>query len=802
MLKNYFKTAFRNLIREKIYTIINIVGLCVGMTCAILLYLYVDNELNYDSYHKDVSQIYRIATFYKFGGKESEVATTNGLIGKVSQHQFPKEIKSMVRVFKGTEEKPVANGQQSFFEKNIIYADSNFFDIFTHTFLEGNPATALTAKNSIVLTKSLAEKLFGSVKNALGKSIHVFDYQVNTVTAIIEDVPENSHFRFPAIISLHTVINLLNFEDPGNLRCHTYLKTAKGVNALSLVDKINQEVLEDMFQDFKAFEVEFKYILQAIQDIHLHSNLEFELEENTNIAFVYIFSASALFILLIASINYINLATARSVRRAKEVGIRKVIGGQVNQLFIQFLLESFVLTTFSLLLSLSLVELLLPSFNILSGKNLIMTYDFDTLLTLVSIIFLVTLLSGAYPAFVLTRFQPITVLKGKFASNKKGVLLRKVLVIFQFALAIIMLIGTGITYQQLNYIKAKDLGYNPENIITSNFFDDTLGTKSKIFPKLQKELLQHKNVKGLAFASVEPSSKEASTEKTTISFQGQESIVDMLVIDEKFADLMDLQITKGRNFSSKEKSDSMAVMVNEAFVTEYELRNPIGQKIGVNLDSTKKPRYTQKIVGVVKNFHLSPIHTPIMPAIIFFSPKKMNRLFIKISEHEPQKTLNYISKVWKKYDEKFAFAGQFLAKRIKQQYENNDKIEQIFIVFSLITIFIACLGLLGLATFTASQKTKEIGIRKVLGASVFNILGLVSKEFIYLISISSIIGIIVGYFVVDLWLHNFVYRICIEENWFVFLFAILFVFVIALITISFQAFRVTKINSVDVLKNE
>lgn len=803
MLKNYFKTAFRNLIREKIYTIINILGLSVGMTCAILLYLYIDNELHYDSYHKDASQIYRVASFYTFGGKKSEAAASNGLIAKASQQDFPKEIVSAVRVFRGTEEKPIAYARTRYFEKNIIYADSNFFDIFTHKFLAGNPKTALAEKNNIVLTKSMAKKLFGTVRNAMGKEIHVFDYQTNTVTAIIEDVPINSHFHFPAVISLSTVAHLGNFDEPGNLPCHTYIKVANNVNIQGLEDKINHKTLREMFEDFGAFDIEFRFILQAIQDIHLYSKLGFELEENADVSFIYIFSAVALFILIIASINYVNLATARSVKRAKEVGIRKVVGSHSSQLFIQFLLESCIITVFSLLLSLSLVELVIPSFNVLSGKDLNMIYNFDTMLVLLSITFLVTLLSGAYPAFVLTRFQPITVLKGKFANNKKGLMLRKTLVIFQFSLAIIMLIGTGITYQQLNFIKAKDLGYNPENVISTRFFDDTLGTKSKQYPELEKELLKNKNVKNLAFASAEPTSKEASTEKMTISINKQENIIDMLAIDDKFADLINLQITKGRNFSMKNKGDSIAVLVNEKFVKEYKLKNPIGQKIGINLDSAKKPKHLKKIVGVVKDFHLNPINTPITPTIILFKQTKMTRLFIKIASNHKDETLRYISKVWGKYDKKFAFDGQFLSKRIKKQYENNDKIEQIFIVFSLLTIIIACLGLLGLAAFTAEQRTKEVGIRKVLGASVTSILRLVSRDFMILVSIASLIAIPVAYFVVDIWLRsNFVYRINVLENWFIFLLAGFFALFIALITISFQAMRVTKVNPIDVLKDE
>lgn len=814
MLKNYIKISLRNLSRHKIYTLINIAGLSIGMACALLLYLYIQDELSFDHYHEKGDRIYRVSTFFELPGKKPQyfVGSSERLAPELPK-DYPKEVAHAVRLFRGTEKKPIRYRNKKVYVNGIHYADSNYFQVFSHRLIKGDPKTVLVKKNSIVLTKSLAKQFFGRAGNAIGKIIKVFDNQSNEVTGVMEDLPKNSHLRFPALVSYATIYRPNNMRGWGNAGFLTYVLLKPNANIDNFRKNIQSVFDKHMATEFAPFKAKAGFRVDLLTDIHLSS---FVYEDDSalkgNRAYLYILGAVAIFILIIAAINYMNLATARSAGRAKEVGIRKVVGSYRSQLITQFLLESVLLTLISLVISIVLVELALPYFNYVADKQLTVEYGkFSVFGLLVSIMLLVGLLSGSYPAFFLSSFHPVRVLKGKYVSNRNAAFLRKGLVIFQFSISITMIIGTWIVYNQLQFIRNKDLGFTKERIAVMRTFADTSNIDRNLV--IRKDLMAYDGIKKITFTSNVPGQDGGSgTNALRVENTKGEmamTLVHFMIVDYDYLDMMGIKIKEGRNYSRDIPTDtSKAVLVNEAFVKKMGWKKALGKTIYLDTDSTGKltEGYDAKVVGVVKNFHLTSLHKDIQPLalrlVVPRAEKEMGYMLIRLKAKNVNKTLKFIENTWYKYDKKYPYESYFLDKRFDTQYRADEKRGEIFMAFSGLTIFIACLGLLGLASFTAEQRVKEIGIRKVLGASVPSILRLMSFDFLRLVVWASFFGSIGGAFMMHEWLQNFAYHLPVQSHWFVFVLSAFLALIIALLTVSVQVLKVSQVNPIEVLKDE
>ncbi len=813
MLKNYFKISFRNLTRHKVYTLINLAGLSIGMACALLLYLYIQDELSFDRYHKNSNQIYRVSTYFKLSNKKRQYfASSNVNLAGALSRDYP-EVLQVVRMHRGTEKKPLTYKNKKLYANGIHYADSNYFQVFSHRLLKGNPKTVLLKPNSIVLTRTLAKKLFGRVGNAIGKTIQLFDYQNNVVTGVMEDIPPNSHLKFPALVSFSTIKDSYNEQGWGSANFLTYALLKPNTDIVQFRQKIQGIFNKYIAAEFKPFDAKAGFLLDALTDLHLlNFPYEDEVSLRGNRAYLYILGAVALFILIIAAINYMNLATARSAGRAKEVGIRKVVGSYRSQLIAQFLLESLILTFISFVVSIILVEFSLPYFNYVADKQLFIDYsDFSIIGVLLGVIALVGVLSGSYPAFFLSSFQPVRVLKGKYVSTRNAAFLRRGLVIFQFSVSITMIIGTWVVYNQLQYIRGKDLGFNKDKVLVIRSFPDS--TNKNRNDNIKTDLLKYKGVSGVTFTSNVPAQDGGSGANAyaieTNTGKMATDIVRVLAIGVDYAKMMGLKMAQGRFYNKKNLRDTTrGVVVNEAFVNQMKWQKALGKKIYLETDSVGNVRegFDARVVGVVKNFHLTSLHKKIEPLILRMIPPgvetRMGFMMVRIKAQNLTKNLQYVKDIWYKHDKKYAFAGYFLDENFEALYKADEKRGEIFMAFSGLTIFIACLGLLGLASFTAEQRVKEIGMRKVLGASIPSILRLMSFDFLRLVLWASLFGGIAGVIMMHQWLQNFAYHRPLYSHWFVFVLSGLIACFIALLTVSVQVLKVSQVNPIEVLKDE
>lgn len=812
MLKNYFKIAFRNLWRQKVFSGLNILGLSISMACALLLYLYIQQELSYDQHFPNADHIYRVNPIQIGNGQEKETPFASFLLAPTLKKEYS-EIKAVTHLFE------LANlsleyQERKFSEEDPLFVNASFFQVFQIPFLAGNPEDALKNPNSIVLTESSAVKIFGSAQQAVDKVL-VLDNKFDTkVTAVIRDLPETTHFDFDFLVSMDTwkadwfESNKSTWRGAG---FRTYLLLNPQTNPASLESKMKSLYEKYMKTELASFGImDVNFHLQALTDIYLYSELEGELKSGISLSYVYIFSSIAFLILLIASINYINLTTARSLNRAKEVGVRKVVGSHRNQLIRQFMIESLLICIISLGISLILAELFLPIFNNLSGKNLTIPYFSNPILWLIisGIFISVALLSGLYPAFVLSGFKPVTVLKGNFTRDRKGVRLRKILVIFQFTLTIVMIIATLVVYRQMQFVENKELGFNKEQVVALDYF--SLYQKWDTF---QERLLTNPQISTVSKASLILGSSRQFDMPIDIEKNGQmvKENFALLSTDANFLEMMETTLVSGRYFNDDYQTErTKSVLINEATVkymgwqvgSENPELNPIGKKIHYDYQMEGVEDLRAKVVGVVKDFHVSSLYNSIQPLIINLNKGYAWRTFVKINSNNPEEALTFIKKTWEEINPSDGFYYRFLDEEYSKQYEADKKRGQIFLVAAVLAILIASLGLFGLTAYTVSIKTKEIGIRKVLGASVGHILQLISKEFFILIAISSLIAIPIAIYLTSQWLEDFAYQISITGNWFLFVFAILVALFISLLTISIHAMRATRINPVWVLKDE
>ena len=725
-----------------------------------------------------------------------QVATSSGPFAQALQQDYP-EIEATVRVL------PEGGGLLSAGDVKIqtdevVFADSTFFNVFTFPLVAGNTATALMAPNTVVLTKSLAGKLFRDPEAALGKSVTWDQETVNLVTGVMEDVPQNSHMRFAAVRSMPAgyTTGLQTFN------LYTYLLLRPGAD----VEKLRSRLPEFYDRHLKADMgegVNYHVELQPITSIHLYSNLSYEFQANGNARVVYIFAMVALLILLIACINYMNISTARSSVRVREVGVRKSLGSEKGQIARLFLTESVLLTLIAAVFAAILTSLALPVFNRLTGKPLgLWNYGVGyTLLALLGFSLFTGLLAGSWPAFFMSSFKTINALKGRLSSRLGNAGFRKVLVSFQFVVAIVLIAATIVTWRQLQYVNGKNLGFNKDQVLTFPLHDPAL--RSRI-PALREQLLKSPFIESVAAASNPMGNNRIGTRGFRVERNGKfdedaSLLSQNFMIDEEFLKTLDIPLVKGRNFSMDRPGERYtAILINETMAKEFGLKDPIGARVQFRADTVRERR----IIGVVKDFHLYSLQHKIMPVAMMMPPVAYmeDNLYVRLNNDHIPEGLRHVEKVYAEFEKNYPIAIHFLDENFSQQYHSEQLQGKIFMIFTGLAIFIACLGLFGLAAFTAEQRTKEIGVRKVLGASVANITGMLSKDFLKLVLIAAVLAVPLAWWAMRAWLNDFAYRISLA--WWMFAAAAILAFIIALATVGYQAVRAALANPSDSLRAE
>lgn len=794
MFRNLLKTSLRNITRDKGYSLINVVGLTIGITSSIFLLLYVLDELSYDKYHSNGNEIYRVITTITEVDDEFTWVVAQVPFGPTVRDKYP-EVEAYVR-FMDLGRTLFKNGEMKFYEDEIFATDSAVFEIFNYEFIEGNPTTALHDPNSLVLTKDLAIKYFGTT-NALDQSLET-ENEVYKITGVIENVPKNSHFSFDGLTSVNSLSERRQTGSWGNFGVFTYLYTPGLKDATEFEKKLSGIYDEFCAPIFKQYGISFVYRLQKITDIHLHSRFEGEADTNGDIKYVYIFSAVALFMLIIASINYMNLATARSARRSREVGVRKVLGSHRIQLISQFIVESLLLSIFSFIISLILVIAILPFFNDLVDKEISLAIlDNPKLFSgLLSIIVFVGILGGSYPAFYLSSFNPVIVLKGNNTTRGGNAFLRKGLVIVQFSISIVMIVCTWLVYDQLQYMSQKDLGFDKEHIIRVGMPSEAVRQK---YPVLRAKLLQAPEVINVSTATSSPG---YGVGKNLINVEDQngemvERGIDLYGVDYDYISTLGMRIVEGRDFSRDITSDtSTAVIVTEAMIKRMGWKSSLGRDFSFGLEEESE---RLKVIGIVEDYHHASLYDIIEP-LLFYLREENRILHVKIDARDIKASLAKVESIWAEIHPDQPFDYNFLDQEFEEQYRNDEKRGQIFTIFAILTMAIACLGLLGLASYTAEQRTKEISIRKVVGANVQSLVYLVSKEFIVLVLVSIVIGLPIAYYFMDSWLQNFAYAM--DMNWVTFVYASVIALIITFSTVSFHTVKAALSNPVDALKEE
>jgi putative ABC transport system permease protein len=808
MLRNYLKIAYRNLVKNKMFSAINIFGLAIGIAACLLITLYVVDELSFDKFHQKGNRIYRLHNDIVYGGKDMRMAQTPDILAPTLKKDYP-QVENYVRLYSQGPfliKKPDA--QNFIREEHILFADSTLFEVFTFPLIDGNSKTSLTEPDVIVISERAAKRHFGQ-ENPIGKSLNLDNRKTFKITGVMKDIPENSHIKADFFISMKSLQ-----YDWGNFLSNnhwSYILLKEGTDPKSFDAKFDQiiskyvdtqlkKVLGSSFEELTKAGSTFKFWMLPLTDIHLKSAQTQELSANGNIQYVYIFSIVALFVLLIACINFMNLSTARSSQRAKEVGVRKVMGSERSQLMLQFFAECILISIIALIIGLLLVVLLLPFFNEISAKSL----NISSLLSLkiIAIIclmpILVGIVAGSYPAIFLSSFQPIQVLKGRFAL--KGGSLRNGLVVFQFASSIILIIGTIIIYRQINYIKNRNLGYNKNQILIIN--DAYALEKQAILFK--NEVLKINGIKTGTLSGYlpTPSNRSDGSKWAEGHFDMKQGVMTQnWEIDPDYLKTFDMKLVKGRNFSVAFGTDSSNVIINETAAKLFGFGNdPINKGILTLTGNFGNQTKTFRVIGVVKDFHFESMKSKIGAICMFLSTSRGNVSFKLENNADIKNTISQIEQKWQKMAPGQPFTYEFMDDSFNNVYKAEQRIGKISLSFSILTILVACLGLLGLITFVAEQRIKEIGIRKVLGASIPNILKLLSKDFLKLILISILLASPIAYFFMYNWLQDFEYRVGIE--WWVFVVTGAIAMAIALLTVSYQAIKAALMNPVKSLKTE
>lgn len=797
MLKNLVLVALRNLKRDKWYSLLNILGLAIGISFSLLLIFYIIDELSYDRYNEKADRIYRVNAYVKEPDKDTmRWAITPFPMGEALSKDYP-EVEEAVRFVGagGGNDIMYKNGDQRLYENKVFFVDSNIFKVFTHKFIEGNPKTALVAPNSMVLTQSVAEKFFGRNKTYVGKTLENINGDVYKVTAVIKDVPKNSHLLFNILISRSSLP--ADFASNwGGFGFYTYVLLKPNTNAASFEKKLLPVYDKYLASIFAQFNIKMRFGIIPVTAIHLHADTANEPEELGSMSYIYIFAAVAFFMLVIACINYMNLTTARSARRAKEIGIRKVAGSTQKQLVAQFLVESIVTACFALLLSIGIIALLLPAFNSISGKyiSFFTLLQPKTLLITLGVAAFTGLAGGSYPAFYLSKFNPVNILKGSLSKASGNVTLRRVLVVVQFSIAMIMLICTWVVYGQLKYLRNKDLGFNKEQVMNLRINGPNMSSKITAFKNEMRNIPQ---VLSVSTAQAVPGQ---NINLQLFSVQSKNGFVEQGVnnyaIDENYINTLGMKMAKGRNFTGL--SDTLrSIIVNEKMTQQFGWGdNAIGKRVKFPGDTSGN--YLE-VIGVVKDFNQQSLYNPIAPLILFYQPVS-NGVQLKLNTQNITPAVKSIENTWKKIFPDIVFQYTFLDQDFDSQYAADQKRGKIFTAFSILTIAITCLGLLGLIAFTTQQRQKELSIRKIMGAGVVEIVPLVTRNFIALVGISCLIAFPIAYLFMDKWLKIFPYNTGLSAT--PFLLSALTVLVITMLTVSFHAVKAATANPVKALRSE
>ncbi len=794
MIKNYLTVAIRNIARNKTFSAINILGLAIGMACCILILLYVQDELSYDQHHKHAHRIYRVASESKVAGVLSQYAVTPFPMGPALVTAYPEVIETMR--FSRADPKTLVEDQHGhfFYENSVVFTDPNFFKVFDFSLSQGDPETAFLEPYSVVITEAIAQKYFGE-QNPVGQILS-FNDQAFKVTGVLKDTAHNSHFQFNLLaspISRDHQSNWLRHD------FYTYLLLQKRDSAQGLEAKLPDFIEAHAGELLKPGGFA-RYFLQPLTDIHLRSHLEGEMGENSDIRYVYLFLIIAFFVLILACVNFMNLSTARSATRSKEVGMRKVVGANRAQLIRQLMGESILLALLALFFAIALVEISLPAFNAFIQRELVLDYTghWHAVLTLLSIVLFAGLASGVYPALFLSAFQPVEVLKSTLTQGLKTSSFRKTLVIFQFVISIILIIGTVVVYYQADYIRNKKLGFNKEQVIVMPY------PGMQVTERYKSRLSGYANVLNTSTSSNIPGRQFPTSQfRSPVDGVSQDGFeINMVVVDREFISTYDLKLVEGRDFSKDILSNKDGgLILNEAALRHFgwtscagkEVENiwPQGDKIEV--------RYRGEVIGVVKDFHYQSLHHEIEPLIIM-TGNWFEYFAIRIRSDDIAGTLSFLKAQWKEIAPNKPFDYFFLDDDYDKLYRTEKQIGTLFGFFSILAIFVASLGLFGLASFTAQQRIKEIGIRKVLGASISNLVLMLSKEFTLLVGIANLIAWPIAYYAMHRWLQDFAYRIDLGI-WAFVLSGFLALF-IALTTVSYQAWKVARTNPVDALRYE
>lgn len=798
MLQSYLKVALRSLRKNKGYAFINVVGLAMGMTCGVLILLYVQDELKYDRFHENADQIHRVRVErFSSGGEAEYRATASAPMAPAIVNDFP-EVLAATRL--GQNNYLVEHEDRRFYENGFFWADSSIFDVFSFELIQGNPTTALVAPYSVVLTASTARKYFGT-DMAVGNLLRVDGRDMN-VTGVAADVPSQSHIQFDMLASFSTLEAIQQRASSQwnwwSLSYHTYLLLDENADVERLAEGVREipsRYIGD--QESQSGYRQFLY-LQALPSIHLHSNYRNEIQPNSDIAYIYIFSTIAVFILLIGCINFMNLSTARSTQRAKEVGMRKVAGANKRQLIMQFLSESVVMAMLAISIALVLIQIFIPAFNDLSYKQLSLNYltDWPFTLGLLGLALAVGLVAGSYPALVISSFKALEVFRGKVKTGPSAIWLRRGLVVFQFSISVMLIIGVSVVYQQLDFMRNQDLGFQKERMVVINFQDDE-GIQEQ-YEVIKQSFNGLASVRNTTFSSAIPGRRNYTNviaKEQGMTEEGQ--TMQILGVDYDYTDTYALDLVDGKTFSRDLITDSTgAFLINEAALRALGWTQA-SEAIGVEL--TRQFGDTREVIGVVKDFHFQSLQNAVEPIVFQIQPSWFNYMTVRVASDRMPETLAELENTWRSFSS-LPFDYFFLDQDFDRQYRAEERINSILVVFTLLAVLIACLGLFGLASFVTEQRTKEIGVRKVLGASISSIIVLLSKEFTKLVLVAALLAFPVGFLFMNGWLDDFAYRIQISP--FIFLFAGLASLFIAWLTVSYQSIRAALAKPVDTLKYE
>mgnify|MGYP003575076607 CR=1 FL=1 len=801
MLRSFFTTAARRLLKNSAYALLNIAGLSIGLACFTLIGLWVWDELNYDSFHEKKNRIYRVASTFTDESGQFDQAVTCIPLAPALVNDLP-EVENALRI--DTNGAIVRQGDKQFSETGILGVDPSFFDFFDFKLLKGDPATAFNEPYNIVLSETMAKKYFGE-KEPLGEFLRIFQYDPDgqgveyKVTGVIEDCPANSHFNYNFLFSFKTIEivypNAFGFDGWFNNGYYTYILLKPEASVDQLQAKLSTFLEKYIGNDMKKNKINWTYFLQPLRDIHLKSNLRYEIGPTSSVANVMVFGAIGVIVLLLACINYINLSTAYATDRFKEVGVRKVMGAYKNQLVSQYLVESWMLAMVSMVFALVWLEVAGPIFESVTGKEIADLYEGEIIIVLIVLASVVGLLSGTYPSIVLSSLRVVDVLKGRLTTDVSGVLLRKSLVVFQYTITIILLTGIFVTQLQLRFIGNKDLGYNKDNLLILNV-NGSPEVKAG-FQKFKNDLSTNPNVGGVATSNAMISGGLSNSIAIIEDVSGKKINGTIFTngVDQDYIHTYGMKLVAGRDFIKGSRADSLAFIVNEATCKIYGYTDPseiIGKELMLgNVKGT--------IIGVVSDFHYSSLHKKIEPTCMFLWKGGFSRIAVRLDVNVQQGKERVIN-AWKSHFPNSVLEYSFAEQTLQDQYKSEQRFSKIFFTFSIVSLSIACMGLFALVSYSVKSRTKEIGIRKVLGASVSRIVTMLSREFVVLIMIACFIATPLSYYFMQQWLESFVYHTTIGAG--IFLAAGMVALVIAILSIGIRSVQSALANPVNSLRNE